>query len=65
MGLMDYVGDIYASLTWHDVEAEAPESGWSSPIGIVHRGHALDEMHASQWCIEYGMERLLTYPRNR
>lgn len=27
MGLMDYMEDLYASLTWREVEAEAPESG--------------------------------------
>ena len=27
MGLMDYMGDLYASLTWQEVEAEAPETG--------------------------------------
>ena len=27
MGLMDYMEDLYASLTWREVQAEAPESG--------------------------------------
>lgn len=37
MGLMDYMEDLYASLTWREVEAEAPESGMYRPACIAQR----------------------------
>lgn len=30
MGIMEYMEDLYASLTWHEAEAEAPASGMCS-----------------------------------
>lgn len=39
MGIMEYMEDLYASLTWHEAEAEAPASGMCSlPFQDFARG---------------------------